>query len=240
MYNIAICDDEMIFLEKIDNIVSSFIASNRIVANIKHYVEGSFLLHDIANDMYYDIFILDIEMPGIKGTDIAKKIRLHSSKAIIIFVTSHLQYTLCSFELGIFRYIPKEVLENHLPLALQSAFSSIRYQEDTYYTYINAKRSQKIFYKDIIYIYKSEKNSVFVLKKQEIKVREPLFKIYNNLPSDEFIQADRCYIVNLQYICTVDSVSSQLKLTNNIILNISKNRIQEIKKTINLFWGDRI
>lgn len=240
MYNIAICDDEMIFSEKINNIVSSYIVANRIVANLKLYVEGSFLLDNVANGMYYDIFILDIEMPGLKGTDIAKKIRLHSSESVIIFVTSHMQYALCSFELGIFRYIPKEVLEYQLPLALQAAFTKIRYQENTYYTYTNAKRSQKIFFKDIIYIYKNEKNSIFVLKDQEIKVRKPLFEIYNKLSANEFIQADRCYIVNLQYICTVDSVSSQIKLINDITLFISKNRIQEIKKIINLFWGDKI
>lgn len=240
MYSIAICDDDEVFRKNISEVVQNYIVNNTIAAKPKVYSRGGFLIDDLESGFFYDIYILDIEMPQTSGIDIAKVIRKYSSEAIIVFVTSFLQYALESFELNIFRYIPKEVLEERLSLALQAIFVKLNCQEGKYYLLSNAKRFQKIYFKNIIYIYKDEKSSVFVLENQEIKVREPLFEVYSKLTSEDFIQIDRCYIVNLQYIDTVDTVNREIYLYNKLKLTVSKNRIQELKETINMFWGAKI
>lgn len=240
MYNIAICDDDITFCKKMSALIQNYLVDKHLIAKQHLYTNGKFLIEDVKNNMYFDIFILDIEMPNITGIDIARKIREHLNETIIIFVTSHLQYTITSFELEIFRYIPKESLNSLLPIALHAAFTKLNCQEGKYYSIINSRRAVKIFFKDIIYIYKNGKNSIFVLNSKEIKIREPLFKVYTKLNADDFIKADRCYIVNIRYIYTVDSVNSQLTLKNNITLDISKNRIMEIKNIVNLFWGNII
>lgn len=240
MYNIAICDDEKIFYDKINILLSQYMAQNNFVAKQKIYANSVFLIDDIESGLFYDIYILDIEMPWRSGTDIAKKVRKYSSEAIIIFVTSHLQYTLVSFELGIFRYIPKRNLDEQLPLALQAAFSILGCQEGKYYLVSNFKRSQKVFFKDIIYIYKDEKNTVFVTDALEVKTRESLFEVYEKLSKDDFIQIDRCYIVNIQYVHKIDRVEKTVLLRNNIKLNVAKNRIEEVKEKISVFWEANI
>lgn len=239
MYNIAICDDEKIYLEKIEKIFINYTNEYGIKVKHKNYVNSGFLLDDIQ-EANYDIYILDIEMPKISGTDIVKEIRKYSPEAIVIFVTFHMKYTLESFELEIFRYIPKNLIETYLPLALQAAFTKLNCQEGKYYKYSNAKRLEKIFFKEIIYAYKEEKNTIFVLENKNIKIREPLFEVFEKLSKEDFIQADRCYIVNIQYINKVDSVNRKLVLKNGIVLEISKSRIQEIKKIVSNFWGDKI
>ena len=92
----------------------------------------------------------------------------------------------------------------------------------------------------MIYAYKEEKNTIFVLGHREVKVREPLFEVYKKLSKDDFIQTDRCYIVNIRYICKVDSVNRKVVLKNGTALDVSKSRIQEIKKTVSMFWGAKI
>lgn len=240
MYNIAICDDENIFSQKISSLVNQHLSLENIVAKQKIYNNSGFLFEDIEGGQLYDIYILDIEMPWLSGTDVAKKIRQHSSEAIIIFVTSHMQYTLVSFQFGIFRYIPKQDLSSQLPLALKAAFLYLGCQEGKYYLISNLKRTQKVFLKDIIYIYKDEKNSIFVTDSEQIKARESLFEVYNKLSTDDFIQIDRCYIVNIQYIHKIDGVEKTMLLRNNIKLSISKNRVQEIKGKLSEFWGATI
>ena len=39
-----------------------------------------------------DMYILDIEMPGMDGLAVAKKIRTYDSKALIVFLTSWIGY----------------------------------------------------------------------------------------------------------------------------------------------------
>lgn len=241
MYRIAICDDNKEFLNKAEQYVKGYAQKKGIAVEQTVYQNGGFLADDICSGIQYDIYILDIEMPEITGTDIVKMIRARSSEAIVIFVTAHLQYTLESFELEVFRYIPKSALEERLPGALQAAFLKLDSQDGKYYLISNAKRSQKVFYKDILYVYKNEKNSNFVLRNgEEIYVRESLFEVYRKLPEKEFMQTDRCYIVNLSQIQKVDSVNGRLFLQNKIELDISKSRIQEVKKRVNQFWGDKL
>lgn len=240
MYNIAICDDDTTFRNVISNIIIDYITNHTVCAKIKQYSNGAFLIDDIEDGFFYDMYILDIEMPGILGTDIAKVVRKYSSDVIIIFVTSYLQYTLESFELGIFRYIPKENINEGLLLALRAGFLKLDCQEGKFYLMSNAKRSNKIFLKEILYIYKDEKNSIFVLSNQDIKAREPLFEVYRKLPPEDFIQIDRCYIVNIRYIYTIDSVKRLVYLNDGTKLDVSRNRIQEVKQRLNKFWGAKI
>lgn len=240
MYNIAICDDDESFRESVSNVVKNYITKSTVAVKQKLYSRSIFLIDDLKSGLFYDIYILDIEMPQISGIDIAKVIRKYSAEVIIVFVTSHLQYALESFELRIFRYIPKAMLEESLPMALKAIFSELDCQDGKFYLLSNAKRSQKIFFKDIIYIYKDEKNSVFVLNNQKIKVRASLFEVWNKLTSEDFVQIDRCYIVNIRYINTIDGVNREVYLNNKTKLEVSKNRIREIKETINKFWGAKM
>lgn len=240
MYQIAICDDEKSYLRKIDDIVTIFLQKHKVIGKIKTFLSSSFMIGEIKEGNKYDIYILDIEMPESSGMDIVKEIRSNLPEAIVIFVTFHMKYVIDSFELEIFRYIPKPLLEERLPVALDAAFKRLAGQEDTYYRYTNAKRLEKIFYKDILYAYKEGKCTVFVLDHQQVRIREPLFEVYKKLSSESFIQADRCYIVNIQSICKVDNAQSKLILKNGIELSISKNRIQEIKKVVGLYWGTKL
>lgn len=237
MYHIAVCDDEMCYITRINDIVKRFAGKSQLKIQQKDYTSALALVEEVERGIYYDIYILDIEMPELSGTEIVKIIKQNTADAVIIFVTAYLQYMLESFELEIFRYIPKETLEERLPLALQAAFTKLELQEGKFYLISNAKRTQKIFFKDIIYIYKDRKNSIFVLDSQEIKNREPLFEVFQKLNNAEFMQADRCLIVNLQHINKIDAVNGQLTMKNEIVLNISKSRVPEVKKILADFWG---
>ncbi len=240
MYHIAICDDESASLNAMHQLIDRYVKEHRIVAKCSLYTNEVLLLEDIGNGFQYDVYFLDIEMKEIQGTDLARKIKEISKEAIIIFITFHMQYVLESFELEIFRYIPKDCLKEMLPKALQAVFGKLELQTDRFFYISNAKRTQKIALKEIIYIYKNNKNSVFVLREGEIKVREPLCEVYKNLSEEDFIQTDRCYIVNLRYIYKVDTVRHKIFLHHQIALDIPKNRIQEIKNTLVLFWGNQI
>lgn len=240
MFKILICDDEPYFLENTNKLVSRYLENNSISASVKTYLDGSFVLDDAQNGRNYDIYILDIEMPEYNGTELVRKLRNYSPESIIIFVTSYLQYAIESFELGIFRYIPKMAISDRLPLALRAAFNLLDLQDGKYFLIENAKRSQKVFYKNILYLYKKEKNTVFVLLDGEIKIREPLFEVINKLDKNDFIQIDRCFIVNIPYVHKIDSIKGELVLKNNIILNVSKSKMQSVKIILSDYWRNTI
>lgn len=90
------------------------------MATIEKYGNGEFLLADIQEGAYFDLILLDIEMPHKNGMEIAPQIKQCLSNTLIVFVTSHLKYAIDSFALSIFRYVPKQDLQVRLEQALDN------------------------------------------------------------------------------------------------------------------------
>lgn len=63
MIKIAICDDEPIFVSNNKTIVEQFIKRKKEIVTIDEYFNGEFLLADIQEGAFFDLILLDIEMP---------------------------------------------------------------------------------------------------------------------------------------------------------------------------------
>ena len=86
---IAICDDEILYIEKIKKIVSSFIESEKIVAEIETFTSGCEL---VESESLYDVVFLDIEMPGLNGIETTKILNQKNNRTRIFIFTSHSNY----------------------------------------------------------------------------------------------------------------------------------------------------
>lgn len=84
--------------------------------------------------MFYDLILLDVEMPGSSGMEITQQIKGFLPNVRIIFVTSHTEYAIDAFELLIFRYIPKNNLEVKLTAAVRDAAKLIELEAWQEYT----------------------------------------------------------------------------------------------------------
>ena len=238
MIKIAICDDEEILLEKNRTIVQEYITKNRIVAEIETYTSGDFMLGDIEDGMQYDLLLLDIEMPHKSGMEIANVVKAFLPECLVIFVKSYLKYAIDSFALSIFRYIPKQELEPRLNQALKDAFNTIMIENEDVYMIMMQTKLIKIPLKEVLYIQKNGKNSIFVMRNKEIKVRKTLAEVYDEMHKKEFVYIDRGCIVNIIHIMQVKN--SEVELKGNILLPISRSHLQQIKDVVNSYWGEII
>ena len=165
---IAICDDEEKSVALHEKIVRECLQSERISFEITTYIQSRNLLYDITDDLFfYDLILLDIEMPGISGMDIPQQIKGCLPNVRIIFVTSHTEYAIDAFELSIFRYVPKTSLEMKLPAAVIDAAKLIELEGGQEYMIQTASRLEKIPYKDIFYIRRDGKNASIVSGERE-------------------------------------------------------------------------
>ena len=89
MINIAIVDDEPIFIYTLNNIIDNCCNSLGVKHLIDKFSNGYSVLENYNK---YHLIFLDIEMPLIDGITIAKKInelKFESEFPYFIFVTSH-------------------------------------------------------------------------------------------------------------------------------------------------------
>lgn len=239
MIKIAICDDEERAVALHERIVKSSLQTSGSGYEITTYTQGRNLLYDITDDgFFYDLILLDIEMPGISGMEIPQQIKGFLPNVKIIFVTSHTEYAIDAFELSIFRYVPKNNLESKLIAAVTDAAKLIELEAGQEYKIHTANRMEKIPYKDIFYIQRDGKNASIVSIAGTSKVRKSLQQVFDELNTPEFIFVDRSYIVNIIQIMKISDGMAVLK--NGEQLPISRSHLQEVKQQINQFWGAHI
>ncbi len=239
MLHIAICDDDKTAVQAHKEITELCLRQCENVGEITIYTLSDNLLYDIVeDDFFFDLILLDIEMPGNTGMEIAKKIKPYLPNVKIIFITSHIEYAIDAFELSIFRYVPKDDTKKRLPAAIQDAVNLIELEAGKAYMIRTNSRLEKIPYKDIFYIERDGKNASIITANGISKVRKSLHQIYDELGGDEFIYIDRGCIINIIHIMQIRD--STVLLQNNKTLPISRSHLQQVKEQINKYWGTHI
>lgn len=239
MLHIAICDDDEKMVRQNTGITEECLRQCGSMGKLSAYTGSDNLLYDITEDgFFFDLILLDIEMPGKTGMEIAEEIRPFLPNVKIIFITSHIEYAIDAFELSIFRYVPKADLERRLPAAVTDAVRLIGLEEGKVYTIRTNSRLEKIPYKEILYIERDGKNASITAVGGVSKVRKSLQQVYEELGAEEFLYIDRGCIVNIIHVMQVRSGMAVLK--NGSSLPISRSHLQTVKEQINAYWGAHI
>ncbi|MDU3240677.1 MAG: LytTR family DNA-binding domain-containing protein [Clostridiales bacterium] len=239
LIRIAICDDEPDSILRNKEILQACTGRMKCIADMITYTNGEMLLSDILeDDFFYDLILLDIEMPNISGMEIVQSIKPRLPNVRVIFITSHIKYAIDSFELSIFRYVPKDDLEKRLTYAVSDALKLIMLENHKNYLVVTANRMEKVSFQDILYIQRDGKNSAITTFHGVIKVRKSLQNVLEELDAEEFIFIERGCIVNLIQVTQIKN--SMIYLKNQIELPISRSHLQGVKVALNSYWGKRI
>ena len=237
---IAVCDDEPEAAERNRRITEASLISAGIGFETERYTNSTSLLADIADDhFFYDIIVLDIEMPDVSGMEIAKQARVHLPEVRVILTTSHLEYAIDAFELSVFRYVPKAQLEERLGRAVVDAARLCEIEAGREYIIRSGGRLEKLPYRDILYIRRDGgKNSVIRTSAGTSAVRKNLRQVYEELGAPEFVFVDRGTIANLVHIMKIHAGEAVLR--NSEVLPISRSHLRTVKEQINRYWGGHI
>lgn len=160
MLNIAICDDSELDALAAKKVIRNTLNSLNKEADIEYY----FNAEDIQNKLLkrkepFDLLILDIDMPGISGLDLAETLRANNLKLLIIFLSNHEEFVFKAIEFQPFRYIMKIKLETEMPIAIRSAVKVIAANSDLQITLNTDNGNIRVLMSEIIY-YETEKRKV--------------------------------------------------------------------------------
>ena len=83
---ISICDDEAEQRAYLADLVFSWAKRNRHLTEIRQYADAKSFLFDYSEEKDFDILLLDIEMPGMNGIELAKAVRRENAAVQIVFI----------------------------------------------------------------------------------------------------------------------------------------------------------
>lgn len=197
MIHIAICEDNDEDMAH----VRSMLCQTNILYDLAEYNSAESLLFDIeTNQKQFDIFILDIYLPGQNGVEAARQIRAANENTILIFLTSSEEFYREAFDLYAFNYLIKPVSPDDLTRVLRRALSLIDVPEET--LQITFRGQNTILRQaDVMYISSSNHALCFHMKGgQEHTYYGRLDKLETQLASEMFVRCHKSFIINLLYV----------------------------------------
>ena len=228
MFSIAICDDEKLIRNQVVTQLRSSFSYMRGSLRIDVFEDGTTLLESVNEGAYYDMAILDIEMPGMSGMQLSVQLKAVFQDILIVYLTAHEQYVYESFRTQPFRFIPKSRMLPMLNQAIREAIAMIELDADKSYLLKTNQEIERIPYRDIVYIQKDGKYVRFIRRSGRItKERKTLKEVKDMLDSDMFVWIDRGCVCNLDYIQHVKEGS--VIMYDDVELQASKERAQDIQ-----------
>ncbi|HJD01795.1 MAG TPA: LytTR family DNA-binding domain-containing protein [Candidatus Mediterraneibacter excrementavium] len=239
MIRISIVDDEKIIREKISSLVSETLAAEPVEAELRTYPDGESFLGVSGTDGPSDILLADIQMAGMDGMELGRKIRRDNPGMYIIFITSYEQYAAESYRIEAYQYILKQDLETRLPGVIRDLARKIADQEQEYRIVGSGAEKVKIPYRDIIYLYKSKgaKYVNYVTDDGIRRERISMESVLKELDPGIFVPVERGYVVNMKRIRRISG--DTLYLEKGYEVQVSRARLSKVKQEISRCWGGR-
>jgi DNA-binding LytR/AlgR family response regulator len=195
----VIIDDDEIDRAVIETEAAKFSFLQKI-ASCSHPLEAI----EIITKFNPDIIFLDIEMPGLTGIElIRKKI---TDTALPVFITSHPEFALESYELDAFDYLLKPVSSERFStcaLRLRDFYQmrvkafAFDIEQDTNFIIIKQGYDKyKIPIHDIVYLEAMRDYTRITTITKQYLVLTTLNGITKKLPPDIFVRIHRSYVVN--------------------------------------------
>lgn len=202
-FRLAVCDDELFYVEEIQKFLYAYINETENEMITDTYTSGEELLNQIEKErIIYDIVLLDVDMPAMRGTEVAKEIRSISPKTVICFITAYEEYAYEAYQAEALGYLKKPVSYAELKHLLNRCAIQIQYCRDTKaarerYLEVRTNRgSMLVEMKEILYIEKRRNQCVFHLEQGEFVSYMTLAEVYEKLDPQVYFYVHQGYIVN--------------------------------------------
>lgn len=156
----------------------------------------------------------------------------------LIIVSAETQHAMSAIDQDVVHFIPKPLKSEALAVALERAYRKIQLSQSTkqfpfFFLQTGKNKFNKIAFDDLMLVEADgEYLKLFLTDNREITVFKRLKSILLELPSFQFKQVHRSYIVNVSFI---ESIShNQIGLSNRKVINVGKTYKSAISDLIKM------
>lgn len=242
---VLIIDDERLAREELKSLLKNF-DSLEIVGEARNPEEGIASIREHAPDLIF----LDIQMPGMNGFDMLKKL---DEIPKVVFITAYDEFALRAFEVNALDYLLKPVDPDRLKETIQK----LQLPEEDFSTKLNnnperkekllssgdrifIKDGEKCWFIDIneIRMFESDGNYVKVyFDRFRPLILRSLNSLEERLDPKFFFRANRKFIINLNWVSGIENWFNgglQVSLKDGEKVEISRRQAIRFKEMMSL------
>lgn len=198
--HIAICDDDRDELLRISSILDTYKQERKTSISYEAFHSATELL-STAKAGKYDLYLLDILMPGVNGMETAQEIRSFDQDTSIVFLTSSPEFAVQSYRYKAQDYLLKPAKPANIFPLLDILIAKTRKPQDC--LGVKTKTGMaRILFSDLAYVEVVNKRVYFHMSDGGVREAAASLAEFESilLSRPYFVRTHRSYIVNLLQI----------------------------------------
>jgi DNA-binding LytR/AlgR family response regulator len=231
MLQIAVCDDNIDELSNMVQLIDLYRTSRNLNCDHAVFPNGFEMVSALEKGKRFDIYCLDIMMPGFTGIDAAKEIRTFDKTAPILFFTSSPEFALESYSVKAINYVLKPVSKEKLFFTFDELLEQIKTKDEEDTVIVKSNEGiQKILISNLVFVEVIGRNVLYHLRSGKVvECTEPFSSVCDRLLRYGcFIKPHRSYLVNMQYVDTIEN--HQITLQTLSAVPVAQGKAKEIKQ----------
>lgn len=228
---IGICDDVEADSKTLEKHINTYQFTHDVNLKTESFTRGRDLLESHRKEPYH-IILLDIEMPGQSGMEIARYLRNQGNDEVfIVFITSYPQYMKDSFEVQPFQFLTKPIDFSAMEKLISDIILRYRNSHTTRILIGVDGEEHLVRINEILYMkaFKDKRPILeYVFPQTSLTAQGTIQKWKESLADYGFISPCRGYLVNLRHVRSFDQ--TRLLLTNGLEIPISRRRTKLVKQ----------
>ena len=198
-YRIAVCDDDNIIRENLCSLCSDILTNDSVEYRLEPFRSACELEKRLDTESCpFDLLILDIQMEGMTGMELARSLREKGNRVSIIFVTACENYLGEGYGVQPIHFLLKPVRREALASAIHTDLK-LNYIPKTVVVHIG-KKLVHLSLSDIWYIESYNQSIVIHQSNGNSTYYFSLSDFEKQLPMGQFARCHNSYLVNLDEV----------------------------------------
>ncbi len=228
LIEIAVVDDEKLFVQVVEKRINNYLMHMNIEFNISLFTDGTQFI-EACNNTYFDLIFLDIDMPEVTGLDIAHKLRMRQLESEMVFITNKDELVYDTIRYAPFRFIRKSRFEVEFEESLHT-FLEKRKNSQASYLFSTDDGKKPVNVITILYIEVQSHKMKVHFKDYVLAANGNLSDVEKSIINYGFIRIHKSYLVNFRYINLINQKS--VILDDGSILPLSRGKLEMAKKEL--------
>ena len=198
MIHLAICDDEIQYLEQAKSLLQDAAEKLGMEAEILTLDSLDSLLQTAGNhEIRIDMLFLDIEFGEENCFAAAEKFAKLRPRCHIVFLTNYVSYALDSYDIPHIYYVIKDEFEDRMEKIFRAFFSR---EEDSRIAVKNGTGSELFDLREIYAIERLRRGSLVMTEKAVLKTTTLFEELCQKIRVPFLIRCHNSFLVNLQHV----------------------------------------
>ena len=230
MLHVAVCDDERTALQELAEEVRRWAEAEGEACSVETFASADAFWFVWEERKDLEVLLLDIEMPGMDGMELARRLRQAGEPIGIIFVTGNPDFALEGYDLEAVSYVMKPVRRERLHAALSRARERMARRAAVLLP-LSGGELERLYIADICCL-ESDGHASIVWKKDGTKLVSKMGtqQLEQELEkcSDAFFKPHRSYFINLAHVERIGK--KDVRMGNQLLVPIARGKWEPLNQ----------